>query len=238
MAAQGVPQIDAAQHRINESLKGGNEQFENDDTGAEQHRHRTEHAQTDDKTGNDLEHDVPHRHVGHQSHRQAEGFGKQGNGLYRHDQRRQHQRNASGHKRAQIPPFPLADADRNVKQQRRDRQRAHRRCMRSKGKGIRKQSQNVAEGDKQKDRKDETEIFQPLGTDIFLHQIGDKTVSAFGQRLRQSGNDGAPPQAKRKQKRRRRHRQQHKQRGVGKRNVDVAGLKRNNRLDNKLFQRI
>ena len=59
MAAQGVPQIDAAQHRINESLKGGNEQFENDDTGAEQHRHRTEHAQTDDKTGNDLEHDVP-----------------------------------------------------------------------------------------------------------------------------------------------------------------------------------
>ena len=49
MAAQGVPQIDAAQHRINESLKGGNEQFENDDTGAEQHRHRTEHAQTDDK---------------------------------------------------------------------------------------------------------------------------------------------------------------------------------------------
>ena len=232
---QGVAQINTAQNRINKRLQQGNENFKDNDAAVERQRDNAADTERDNKAGDDFQHNVADGHVGDKTDGQAERFGKERYHFNRDNQGCQSGRNSFGQKGAEIAPFLFPDTDADVEQQRDDGQSADGGQMRRKGKGVGEQAEQVAESDKQKNRKDKRKVFQPFNADVFFQQRGDKFVNGFRYRLGDRGNDGSFAQAEAENKSGNDNRQNHKQAGVGKRDVHAADFDGNNRLNRKLF---
>lgn len=127
MLMQGIAQINTAQNRINKGLQQSNKNFKHHNRRIKRQRHNPADTQRQHKSGDNLEHNMPDRHVCHQTHCQAERLAQKRNHLNRHDQRSQNQRNSPRQKRPQIAESFLFDADADVKQKRNNRQTSHRR---------------------------------------------------------------------------------------------------------------
>ena len=145
---QGVAQINTAQNRINKRLQQGNENFKDDNAAVERQRDNAADTESDNKAGDDFQHNVADGHVGDKTDGQAERFGKERYHFNRDDQRRQRGRNSFGQKGTEIAPFLFSDADADIEQQRDDGQSADGGQMRRKGKGVGEQAEQVAESDK------------------------------------------------------------------------------------------
>ena len=107
-------------------------------------------------------------HISHKTNGKTKRLRKEGDHFNRDDKRRQSGRNTARHKCTQIAPFLFMNTDTNIKQKRKQGQPTNSSHMRSEGKRIREQTEQVSESYKKEQSKNKRKVAQSFSAGIFF----------------------------------------------------------------------